>query len=70
MLKERHKEVGVGVSQKIAPFTSGLGALTQESPNPLPNKPGYKLGPAPNNCAKAWILSVEAQVVGIHRQWL
>lgn len=33
----------------IPPFSSEPGALTQGSPNSLPNEPGLKLGPAPNN---------------------
>lgn len=39
----------------ILQFSTGLGALTQESPNSLPNKQCFKLGLAPNNEAKAWI---------------
>lgn len=50
-----------------SPFSSGRGALTQESPNSLPNKPALQLGPAPNTCAKAWIPLVETQVIGVHQ---
>lgn len=67
MLKEKHKEAGVSVYQKVPPYSSGLDALTQESPNSLPNQPSQKLGPAPQTQTKAWILSVEAQVIGMHQ---
>lgn len=56
MLKEKHKEAGVGVYQKVSPCSSVLGALIQESPNSLPNKPSHKLGPAPKTRATAWVL--------------
>lgn len=67
MLKEKHKEAGVGVYQKVPPCPSVLGALIQESPNSLPNKPGHELGPAPKTRAKAWSLWVEAHVIGMHQ---
>lgn len=67
MLKKKHKEAGVGVYQKIPLLASGVGALTQASPAPLPNKPSQELSPAPNNCAEASILSMETPVIRVHQ---
>lgn len=45
---------------RLVQFPVFLWTLTQESPNSLPNQPDWKLGPAPNNRAKAWSPSLEA----------
>lgn len=67
MLKEKHREAGVSVYQKVPPCSSGLGALIQGSQIPFQTDPANKLGPAPQTRANAWILSAEAQVIGMHQ---